>query len=437
MSERWSNAWSQAWYPVAFLRDLDRKAPQRFTLLGQPLVIWFDRHQDLWRAFVDQCPHRLVPLSEGRLSDDGHLECPYHGWRFEGSGQCTLIPQAAKGSAPPRAARCNSLATRSAQDLLFVFSGTPELAATRPLPLVPLLDEPGWVVQDTFRDLPYDAVTLLENVLDVSHVPFTHHGTVGRRSNSGPVELELVEEGSTGFTGIWQEGPRQGRLGTQHTTFMAPALMWHDLTAQGFARILTVVYATPIQPGQCRLFARFPFQFQQKLTARLLTLRPQWLQHIGNHRVLEDDQIFLHYQERDVERGGGSANYAKSCLLPTTSDRYVLALHGWINHHGGVPFPNETLPPKERSLEQLLDRYDSHTKYCRSCSVALRRLQSFRQLGPVLITLALIALALTASSLMIQLGLIAMIVVLLLALRQAAIWELGLTRGNRHPPRNA
>ena len=114
MSERWSNAWSQAWYPVAFLRDLDRKAPQRFTLLCQPLVIWFDRHHDLWRAFVDQCPHRLVPLSEGRLSDDGHLECPYHGWRFEGSGQCTLIPQAAKGSAPPRAARCNSLATRSA-----------------------------------------------------------------------------------------------------------------------------------------------------------------------------------------------------------------------------------------------------------------------------------------------------------------------------------
>ena len=33
----------------------------------------------------------------------------------------------------------------------------------------------SWTVQDTFRDLPMDAVTLLENVLDVSHVPFTHH----------------------------------------------------------------------------------------------------------------------------------------------------------------------------------------------------------------------------------------------------------------------
>ena len=35
-----------------------------------------------------------------------------------------------------------------------------------------------WTLQDTFRDLPMDAVTLLENVLDVSHVPFTHHRTV-------------------------------------------------------------------------------------------------------------------------------------------------------------------------------------------------------------------------------------------------------------------
>ena len=436
MSETRSNAWSQAWYPVAFLRDLDRKAPQRFTLLGQPLVIWFDRHQECWRAFVDRCPHRLVPLSEGRLSDDGQLECPYHGWRFDGSGQCTLIPQAAKGTSPPRAARCSALATQSAQDLLFVFSGTPELADTCPLPLVPLLDEPGWVVQDTFRDLPYDAVTLLENVLDVSHVPFTHHGTVGRRSNSGPVELELLEEGSGGFTGLWQEGPRQGRLGTQHTTFIAPALMWHDLTAKGFARILTVVYATPTEPGQCRLLARFPFQFKQKLTARLLMLRPQWLQHIGNHRVLEDDQIFLHYQERDVERRGGSANYARSCLLPTTSDRYVLALHGWINRHGGVPFPNQALPSQERSIGKLLDRYDSHTKSCHSCSVALRRIQLFQQFGPVLIVAALMTLALT-TSLAFKLALSSMIVLLLLALRQAAIWEQGLTRGDPHPPRNA
>lgn len=40
------------------------------------------------------------------------------------------------------------------------------------------------------REMPYDFTTLLENTLDVSHVPFTHHGTVSKRQNACSVELE-------------------------------------------------------------------------------------------------------------------------------------------------------------------------------------------------------------------------------------------------------
>ena len=47
MSDTPSNLWQQAWYPVAYLRDLDPQAPQRFVLLGQPLVIWFERGEDI------------------------------------------------------------------------------------------------------------------------------------------------------------------------------------------------------------------------------------------------------------------------------------------------------------------------------------------------------------------------------------------------------
>ena len=35
---------------------------------------------------------RLAKLSEGQVID-GQLECLYHGWQFNGSGQCTRIPQ--------------------------------------------------------------------------------------------------------------------------------------------------------------------------------------------------------------------------------------------------------------------------------------------------------------------------------------------------------
>jgi phenylpropionate dioxygenase-like ring-hydroxylating dioxygenase large terminal subunit len=268
------------------------------------------------------------------------------------------------------------LPTATGQGLLFVWSGTASAADSAALPLVPVLQEQGdgwadgWIVQDTFRDLPMDALTLLENVLDVSHVPFTHHRTVGKRENASPVEAVITREDSQGFEAFWQEGPRRGKLGSQDTHFRAPQLMWHDLTAKGFARILTVVYAVPISRGKCRLFARFPFQFKAAAPRLLVGLRPRWLQHIGNHKVLEDDQVFLHWQERVLENAGGSAAAEQAFVLPTSSDVYVKALHRWVNHQGGGPFAGRPLPPRQ-DVEALMDRYHSHTKHCRSCSGAL------------------------------------------------------------------
>ena len=437
-AEVWQENWRQRWYPVAYLKDLDPRVPSAFTLLEQDLVLWWDAAGGAWRAFADVCPHRLVPLSQGRLSAEGELECPYHGWRFNGEGRCTAIPQApaevaATACASVRSA-CRSYATASGQGLLFVFAGDAERAAAVPLPLVPVLEEPGWLVQDTFRDLPMDALTLLENVLDVSHVPFTHHRTVGRRETAAPVQAELTAFGPEGFQLSWREGPRRGALGSQFTTFQAPVLMWHDLTAKGFARFLTVVYATPIRPGECRLFARFPFQFRSPLPKLLLRARPQWLQHIGNHTVLEDDQVFLHWQERVLALRGGSAALSQACFLPTAADGYVRALHDWVSQLAGAPFPQGPLPPRQ-GLEALMDRYQSHTRHCRACSGALRAIRRWRPAVLLALGLELLLVAWCPAAGGRLAGVVGLALTALL-LRQLHRWERQLLRGDGQPPRN-
>ena len=426
--------WTEQWWPVAYLQDLDPAQPSRFTLLERDLVIWWDRSGDRWRVFPDVCPHRLVPLSEGRINRDGQLECPYHGWSFDGDGQCRRIPQAEESTRPEgRRSSCASLPTATGQGLLFVWTGAPESADQQRLPLVPALEEnpDSWTVQDTFRDLPMDAVTLLENVLDVSHVPFTHHKTVGRRDNASPVQAQITREGEGGFEAFWEEGPRKGKLGSQATRFDAPQLMWHDLTAKGFARILTVVYAVPIRRGECRLFARFPFQFQSAVPRLLIGLRPRWLQHIGNHKVLEDDQIFLHWQERVLEQAGGNAEAERAFFLPTSADVYVTALHRWLNGHGGGPFSGQPLPPR-LDTAALMDRYRSHTVNCRSCSTALRRIQALR---PWLWGALWGSAALVGISQFSWLGVLTALISAVL-LRQTARWQQGLLAGDGQAPRN-
>lgn len=373
--------WREAWYPVQFLRDLDRDRPTPFVLLDRAIVLWWDRSAQAWRAFEDRCPHRLVPLSEGRITEDGLLECPYHGWAFDGTGQCDRIPQA-----PPDSAACSSprscamtLPTAERQGLLFVYAGDPNRSDRVPIPVVPYLDETpnDWVCMDIMRDLPYDATTLLENVIDSSHICFTHHNTIGKRTNAAPMDLEIADRDRLGFRGIWPEGPRKGTLGSQETIFIAPATLWHDLTLKRGGRTLTVVYATPTRRGQCRTFARFPFAFPSKLPSLVMKLTPQWLSHPSQNGILEDDQIFLHHQERTLETWGPFPNHAQAFYLPTAADALVLAFRQWTEKFKTDPFPGQTLGPI-LGRRQLLDRYESHTVHCKACRTALARVRQLR-----------------------------------------------------------
>ncbi|MEA5533864.1 Rieske 2Fe-2S domain-containing protein [Crocosphaera sp. XPORK-15E] len=370
--------WQEVWYPVYYVEDLDKNKPTPFTLLAKNIVIWWDEKAIKWRVFDDQCPHRLAPLSEGRINEVGCLECPYHGWAFSGTGNCEIIPQQPSGGKAENSPRAsvNSWPTKVCQGLLFVYAGNPENANKTSIPIVDVLADNSdeWVCLNTFRDLPYDALTLMENVLDSSHIPYTHHKTVGNRANVSPVNLEVVESGKWGFKGVWEEGPRKGTLGRQETTFIAPSMMWHDLTSKQFGRTLTVVYATPIRKGECRLFARFPFKFSSPFPKFFIKLTPTWYSHLGNNGVLEDDQIFLHHQERYLEEKGGSENFSKAFYLPTKADLFVFEFRSWVNQYKAQPFPNATLNPA-LSTETLLDRYHSHTKKCSSCRTALKNLQ--------------------------------------------------------------
>ncbi len=381
----------EAWYPVYYLEDLDPTKPNTFTLLNQNIVIWWDKSGQSWRAFEDKCPHRLAPLSEGRVNESGLLECPYHGWAFSGTGNCEYIPQQTEaGKAETSNRACvKSLPTAEAQGMLFVYAGKTENAAKTKVPIVEALEEnpKDWVCIGTFRDIPYDALTLLENVLDSSHIPYTHHKTVGNRANAAPVELEVIESDKHGFKGMWAEGPRKGTLGKQYTTFIAPGLMWHDLTSKQFGRTMTVVYATPIRKGECRLFAIFPFKFSSPIPGLFIKLTPRWYSHINQNSILEDDQIFLHYQERYLEATGGSTNFNKAFYLPTKADSFVAELRQWVNYYCTEPFPQESLSAPW-SREQLLDRYHSHTIKCSSCRQALKNIKTLREVAAIVAVVA-------------------------------------------------
>lgn len=81
--------------------------------------------------------------------------------------------------------------------------------------------------------MPFGQDILLENVLDPSHVPFSHHGVIGNRNKVLPSTMHLLEpeEGNTGFTlgvAVNKNGTNRAQQGTgkmTKLTFEPPTLV--------------------------------------------------------------------------------------------------------------------------------------------------------------------------------------------------------------------
>ena len=79
---------------VARLRDLPDPGLVSVALpSGERLVLI--RRNGVVTALADACTHQAMPLSAGELTDDGAIECPWHGARFDRtSGRCLRGPAA-------------------------------------------------------------------------------------------------------------------------------------------------------------------------------------------------------------------------------------------------------------------------------------------------------------------------------------------------------
>ena len=85
------------WFPVATVSDLADRWTMRVRLLGEDLVLYRDR-SGAFGLIGEFCPHRRASLAYGIPERDG-IRCPYHGWKFDGSGTCLDQPNEPAGSA--------------------------------------------------------------------------------------------------------------------------------------------------------------------------------------------------------------------------------------------------------------------------------------------------------------------------------------------------
>jgi 5,5'-dehydrodivanillate O-demethylase oxygenase subunit len=78
------------WMPVAGASEFERMRIKPVRLMGENLVLYRDLG-GRWGLVDRQCAHRRADLSYGFVDTCG-LRCSYHGWAYDGSGQCVSMP---------------------------------------------------------------------------------------------------------------------------------------------------------------------------------------------------------------------------------------------------------------------------------------------------------------------------------------------------------
>lgn len=161
------------WVPLCLARPLSTERPTPIILAGERIVLFRDEAGEA-RALLDRCPHRGVALSLGHVRD-GAITCPFHGWRFDGSGRCINVPW--NPDARLENLSATPLPVREIGGLIWLYTG--RHAAGEPMVPEPLL-RPD--VRVTAQDFVWNVhwTRVMENMLDTPHLPFVHAGSIGK-----------------------------------------------------------------------------------------------------------------------------------------------------------------------------------------------------------------------------------------------------------------
>jgi phenylpropionate dioxygenase-like ring-hydroxylating dioxygenase large terminal subunit len=162
------------WIPALLAEELPENEcpPVRVKLLSERLLAWRDTQGRL--ALTDEfCAHRGISLWFGRNEDNG-LRCPYHGWKYDHTGQCIDVPSEPEESGFCKKIKLKSYPLVERGGVLWTYMGPPELQP--PPPAWEFCNVPPEQTITTKRLQECNWLQALEGGIDSSHVSFLHRG---------------------------------------------------------------------------------------------------------------------------------------------------------------------------------------------------------------------------------------------------------------------
>ncbi|MDB5794157.1 MAG: iron-sulfur containing oxygenase [Noviherbaspirillum sp.] len=163
------------WQPVALSGDVANGQAKPLKALGEELTLY---RGDSGRAYLvgGRCAHRLTLLHTGWVQGE-EIRCAYHGWKYDGGGQCVQRPAEKDKGLPD--VKIAGYPVHEYCGLVFAYMGdgpAPEFD----LPRKEVFERKEGVVFPRIQVWDCNWFQQVENSLDAVHVSFVHQlGNVG------------------------------------------------------------------------------------------------------------------------------------------------------------------------------------------------------------------------------------------------------------------
>jgi 5,5'-dehydrodivanillate O-demethylase len=201
------------WHPVAIASKLGVGTARKLRILSEDLTLYRGESGTPY-LIGGTCAHRCTVLHTGWVESE-QVRCMYHGWRYDGTGQCTEMP--AEKNVNPGLVRIAAYPVHDYHGLLFAYLGD------APAPAFALvhdaLEQPG--IDISTREEVWDCNWLqqVENSLDATHLSFVHQWPAPTRLGAeiGVAIPELKYEETS--AGIRQTAIRPNGVRVSNWTF--------------------------------------------------------------------------------------------------------------------------------------------------------------------------------------------------------------------------
>ncbi len=160
------------WHPVAAVSQMNDKWTMKVRILGEDLILYKDR-SNTFGLMEPHCAHRRMNMIYGIPEENG-LRCPYHGWLFDETGQCTEQPYEETEDPDARfkdKIQMKAYPVQLKAGLVFAYLGP------QPVPLIPNYDVfalDGAVREVGLGVLECNWLQCQENSLDPVHLEWLH-----------------------------------------------------------------------------------------------------------------------------------------------------------------------------------------------------------------------------------------------------------------------